>query len=624
MKAKILGIGLLFWGISCGNKVLDKTSAQNSASDQDVTQGTIPEVPEGRCSGEILITDSSELKLSDLTGCEVIKGSLSIQYLTNTKNMEELRFLREVQGTLRVVNNSALESLKGLDKLSIIGGGLNVALNPKLTSFEGLQTLESIGGNVIIDKNSSLKDTGHLTLLREVKGRLSVYRSSSLESLNGFENITELSGLELIENEGLQVLRLPKLKSIDGKVRLVDNKGLVNLDWFTALEKITDGLTATGNIGMQKLFDSSLLSLLEGEVLISNNQDLLTLNAPNAKGTLSALDIQNNALFSTLDLSSLDSVSGQMAVTNNESLTGIKTGSVKSVGGDLTITELKSATSIDLRSLASHEGTINISQNESLNLVQMSSIARVKHLIVNDNPKLENLNTLTNLTTVSGFLQIARNESFSQLTGFVQLAGEIGGGIELNSLPQLVSLSPLSNVTSVRGILYVIGTGVASLDGLSNIASIATDLDLSFNNNLTDMSQLSKLTNIPGSVTLSSLQEEEAKPSSQLTSLNGLHNITSIGGNLRLFNQENLTSFEGLNSLTQVGGFLEINDNDRLAGLQGFGVSQVVGELRIMQNRCLTGASIQSIITGSGANVVVNDANSSGVGTAECPAPVTP
>ncbi|MEA3505763.1 MAG: T9SS type A sorting domain-containing protein [Bacteroidota bacterium] len=106
-----------------------------------------------------------------------------------------------------------------------------------------------------------------------------------------------------------------------------------------------------------------------------------------------------------------------------------------------------------------------------------------------------------------------------------------------------------------------------------------------------------------------------------ITNLNGLNNITSIGGRLGVYSTNNLNNLEGLNNLTSLGGpimlnnnnsltsisalsntafsnaddywqFIEITDNNTLINLEGLNnIDTVVDRLIIEDNESLTSLS---------------------------------
>jgi len=79
-----------------------------------------------------------------------------------------------------------------------------------------------------------------------------------------------------------------------------------------------------------------------------------------------------------------------------------------------------------------------------------------------------------------------------------------------------------------------------------------------------------------------------------LTNLDGLANLTSVGGFLNIGNNAALTNIEGLANLTSVGGYLTIENNTALTNCQGIApvlgwpsgppADSVVGDITISRN----------------------------------------
>ena len=95
-------------------------------------------------------------------------------------------------------------------------------------------------------------------------------------------------------------------------------------------------------------------------------------------------------------------------------------------------------------------------------------------------------------------------------------------------------------------------------------------------------------TEIEGVVTISGID---------ITNLNGLNVLTSIGGYLSIWNNAALTSLTGLDNLTSVGGNLYIEDNDALTSLTGLDNidANTISELRIIDNSSLSTCEVQSV-----------------------------
>lgn len=122
------------------------------------------------------------------------------------------------------------------------------------------------------------------------------------------------------------------------------------------------------------------------------------------------------------------------------------------------------------------------------------------------------------------------------------------------------------NCTQVEGGIQITGNGITNLDGLSNITSIGGNLYLGDYDYggipfLTSLSGLNGLLYIGGGIHIYECD--------QLTDLTGLDNITTLGTHLWIEHNSNLTSLNGLENLVYIGGQIQITYNDALASLSG-------------------------------------------------------
>src|SRR5690606_11901415 len=141
-------------------------------------------------------------------------------------------------------------------------------------------------------------------------------------------------------------------------------------------------------------------------------------------------------------------------------------------------------------------------------------------------------------------------------------------------------------------------SNLTNLDGLSNLTSVGGYLDIYSNSNLTNLDGLSNLTSVGGYLYISS--------NSSLTNLDGLSNLTSVGGYLKIYNNLSLTKHDGLSNLTSVGGFLHIDSNSNLTNLDGLSnLTSVGGYLYIGSNSNLTNLDGLSNLTSVGADLVI-------------------
>ncbi|MCB9285403.1 MAG: T9SS type A sorting domain-containing protein [Lewinellaceae bacterium] len=160
----------------------------------------------------------------------------------------------------------------------------------------------------------------------------------------------------------------------------------------------------------------------------------------------------------------------------------------------------------------------------------------------------------------------------TNLTGLSSITS-IGGNLEMWYVP-LTSPSGLESLTSVGGNIVL---GVTQPTGLKNLTSVGGNLELAwcFAANL---SELESLTSVGGNFVVAK---------STLTDLSGLDNLTSIGGNLWLYDNSTLTSLKGLESLTSTGG-LNIDENNKLLSLSGLDNLTSINDIDIYKNEKLT------------------------------------
>ncbi len=135
--------------------------------------------------------------------------------------------------------------------------------------------------------------------------------------------------------------------------------------------------------------------------------------------------------------------------------------------------------------------------------------------------------------------------------------------------------------SSIEGDLIVRGNDITNLDGLSNLTSIVGDLKVWESPNLASIAGLSNLTNVGGTLHLIN--------DPKLLNLTGLDQLNVIGGSLIITYNFRLGQIEALQSLTSIGGELFIANNDNLLSLQGLeGITSVPEILAIADNNQLS------------------------------------
>lgn len=97
-------------------------------------------------------------------------------------------------------------------------------------------------------------------------------------------------------------------------------------------------------------------------------------------------------------------------------------------------------------------------------------------------------------------------------------------------------------------------SAIENLNGLSQIISVAGDLSITWNPEITDLQGLENLTSVGGDLRI--------MYSDGYNSLNGLDGLTRVEGSLVIFELINLESISGLDNLQYVGGDLTIFATD--------------------------------------------------------------
>jgi hypothetical protein len=181
------------------------------------------------------------------------------------------------------------------------------------------------------------------------------------------------------------------------------------------------------------------------------------------------------------------------------------------------------------------------------------------------------------------------------LTGFAGLNNVtlIGGDLQVTQSPALVDFSGFDSLTDIMGNL-MIGTdevidgdvtpdndALESLDGLDALGTIGGGLYLTNCPALENVDALGALTSLGGDLQLAVFFDNPGGNSCAggppaLTSLAGLDGVGEVPGDLSICGTQ-LTNLDGLDQLNTVGGWVWISANDQLADADGLGNLGVIG-----------------------------------------------
>lgn len=136
--------------------------------------------------------------------------------------------------------------------------------------------------------------------------------------------------------------------------------------------------------------------------------------------------------------------------------------------------------------------------------------------------------------------------------------------------------SVLDGIGEVTGAIFVDGTDLSNLDALVCVHTIGNGLSIFDNDNLTSINGLSSLTSLSGDLTIAE--------NDSLTTLGNPSGITSVD-NLSINQNASLTNISGLGGLETVNQSLTIRYNDSLTSVTGLGsLTQVVTRFNVVHN----------------------------------------
>lgn len=162
--------------------------------------------------------------------------------------------------------------------------------------------------------------------------------------------------------------------------------------------------------------------------------------------------------------------------------------------------------------------------------------------------RINNCNALTDLSGLG---------SLQEITGLSATDDNFEGRFSIVDNPQLLSFVGLDNLTSIgqsstsNFVVEFSGSGFQSLEGLNNISTINGQVIL-FN--------LSQITTLEGLNNLQSVRSLRISANANLLNLDGLNNLQSINGALIFGSNPNLLNIDGLSNVLEVQDFITTLD----------------------------------------------------------------
>jgi hypothetical protein len=470
---------------------------------------------------------SEVTNLNALSNIITITGSLDAGNATMLTDISGLSNLTTI-GQDALIANSALTDLNGLSSLTNIVGWFSIRNNASLTNINGLGALTNVGGYLIIRDNASLTSVNGLVALANVGGYLQFSNNAALTGINGFNSLTNVGGegLAIVNNGALtNVEGLSNLTSITGVLNIRDNASLTNVNGLGALVNIGGFLQFVNNAALTNLNGLRSLTNVGGEgVIIINNGALTNLDGLSSLTSITGyLNIRDNvSLTSVNGFSTLTNIGSYLRFYNNDqlqSLNGLQ--NLASIGGALVIekndqlTDISAVANIDYTTISFDSllnAALSITDNTLLSVCNLPNICAYLSNDASTHPRniTGNLaNCLDEAAVVvacstpdcpAGNVVFSTQAEVDQFLTTYPNCTEITGNlfIGVNSgTSDITNLAPLHNLTHIGGWLAVYTTSLTSLNGLHQLTSISHDIDIRANINLTDVSALQNTTFTP-------------------------------------------------------------------------------------------------------------------------------
>ena len=228
-------------------------------------------------------------------GCSVVSGDIQVEESTLSTILDVDGFydIVEVNGSLSLRTNFALDNISGLAKLSTVENSLIISFAPALRSVEPLAQLESVE-YFQLSQTSIVSNLNGLEGLTAVDKTLTIRSNSDLQSLTGLDNLQSVGlDLDISNNSRLKDLTgLGSLTTIERELEVSTNDSLVSLQGLTSLASIGDELYLYNNRALTDLTGLESIDLIGGRLEIRENtglENLSGLNPFTSVGNLSLL-----------------------------------------------------------------------------------------------------------------------------------------------------------------------------------------------------------------------------------------------------------------------------------------------------------------------------------------------
>jgi len=174
----------------------------------------------------------------------------------------------------------------------------------------------------------------------------------------------------------------------------------------------------------------------------------------------------------------------------------------------------------------------------------------------------------------------------------------VGGELTIIDNDTLDSLAGLSSLVSFKSLNITNNDELTDLSGLEGATKLSGDLTISSNEELSDVSALAAISSVEGDFLI------DANP--KLGSLMGLGNITTVVGDVTVSANDTLLSLSGLSALVTISGNLDVASNAKLATFGMDALTTVDGGINVSTNGSLTSLDDLVHVTSVGGYITIS------------------
>ena len=318
----------------------------------------------------------------DSVGADGSNTGISINNNTSLTSIPTFNVLKGVGGSINITVNGQFATISGFDALVRVGGSITISFNPLLTTISTFNVLESVT-SIRIRGNIALTAISGFGSLTTITRNLIVENNTQLSSCCGLFSIannsltpgtlTNFSGNATGCNEKAEITStcsasltiddpadvtaaLATLTRITGDLTIGGT--ITTFPDFAALRVVEGNLTISGLTALTDNNLANIFSVLEevqGDLLIQNNADLLTI-----AGFVALREVGGN-----VSIGGATSGDGNAALTDAPALDALTT-----IGGNLVIAGNGSLTTAPtLTGLVTLTGKVTIQDNGATGFV---------------------------------------------------------------------------------------------------------------------------------------------------------------------------------------------------------------------------------------------------------------